>query len=60
MMEDTVERNVDGLAENIIAQDEERRAQELVCRSPAAYLSYLTAMLFRISSTLHRSGLIGI
>ncbi|KAJ7172219.1 mRNA splicing factor [Mycena filopes] len=28
-MEDTVERNVAGLAENIIAEDEERRAQEL-------------------------------
>jgi hypothetical protein len=29
-MEDTVEKNVDGLAENILAEDEERRAQELV------------------------------
>ncbi|KAJ6630567.1 cwf18 pre-mRNA splicing factor-domain-containing protein [Mycena sp. CBHHK59/15] len=29
VMEDTVERNVAGLAENIIAEDEERRAQEL-------------------------------
>lgn len=28
--EDTVERQVDGLAEKIIAEDEERRAQELV------------------------------
>ncbi|CAK5277332.1 unnamed protein product, partial [Mycena citricolor] len=28
-MEDTVERNVTGLAEKIIAEDEERRAQEL-------------------------------
>ncbi|KAJ6597127.1 mRNA splicing factor [Mycena vulgaris] len=28
-MEDTVERDVAGLAENIIAEDEERRAQEL-------------------------------
>ncbi|KAJ7632859.1 mRNA splicing factor [Roridomyces roridus] len=28
-MEDTVENNVSGLAENIIAEDEERRAQEL-------------------------------
>lgn len=27
--EDTVEKNVDGLAEEIIAEDEERRAQEL-------------------------------
>lgn len=29
-MEDTVEKNVEGLAENIIAEDEQRRAQELV------------------------------
>lgn len=29
-MEDTVEKNVAGLAETIVAQDEEARAQELV------------------------------
>lgn len=29
-MEDTVEKKVDGLAEQIIAEDAERRAQELV------------------------------
>ena len=29
-MDDTVERNVEGLAEAIVAQDEEARAQELV------------------------------
>lgn len=29
--EDTVEKQVEGLAEKIIAEDEERRAQELVC-----------------------------
>ncbi|GLB34729.1 putative cwf18 pre-mRNA splicing factor [Lyophyllum shimeji] len=28
-LEDTVEKNVDGLAETIIAEDEQRRAQEL-------------------------------
>ncbi|KAK0208928.1 cwf18 pre-mRNA splicing factor-domain-containing protein, partial [Desarmillaria ectypa] len=28
-MEDTVEKNVEGMAENIIAEDEQRRAQEL-------------------------------
>ncbi|KAK0199005.1 mRNA splicing factor [Armillaria mellea] len=28
-MEDTVEKNVEGIAENIIAEDEQRRAQEL-------------------------------
>ena len=30
-MEDTVEHRVDGLAEKIIAEDAERRAQDLVC-----------------------------
>ena len=34
IMEDTVEKNVDGLAEKIITEDEERRAQELVCHVP--------------------------
>jgi coiled-coil domain-containing protein 12 len=30
-MEDTVEKNVEGLAEQIIKEDAEKRAQELVC-----------------------------
>jgi hypothetical protein len=30
-MEDTVEKNVQGLAEQIIEEDAEKRAQELVC-----------------------------
>jgi coiled-coil domain-containing protein 12 len=30
-MKDTVEKDVEGLAEKIIAEDEKRRAQELVC-----------------------------
>lgn len=30
LTEDTVEKNVEGMAEMIIAEDEERRAQELV------------------------------
>ena len=30
-MEDTVEKNVEGLAEQIIKEDTEKRAQELVC-----------------------------
>jgi hypothetical protein len=30
-MEDTVEKNVEGLAEKIIKEDAEKRAQELVC-----------------------------
>lgn len=33
-MEDTVENQVKGLAEQIIADDEKRRAQELVRRQP--------------------------
>jgi coiled-coil domain-containing protein 12 len=44
MMEDTVEKNVDGLAENIIAEDEERRAQELVRHSPNLAVPFLTAI----------------
>lgn len=30
-MEDTVEKNIEGLAEQIIKEDAEKRAQELVC-----------------------------
>ena len=30
MMQDTVEKNVEGLAQKIITEDEQRRAQELV------------------------------
>ncbi len=29
-MEDTVEKNVDGLAEQIIVEDEQRKAEDLV------------------------------
>jgi hypothetical protein len=42
-MEDTVEKNVEGLAERVIAEDEERRKQELVCREPWLCLSGWTA-----------------
>jgi coiled-coil domain-containing protein 12 len=45
VMQDTVEQNVDGLAERIIAEDEERRAQELVCRSSPVYAHNLTSAL---------------
>lgn len=37
--EDTVEKRVDGMAAQIIADDEKRRAQELVC--PLQLLSFL-------------------
>lgn len=30
-MKDTIEKDVQGLAEKLIAEDEERRMQELVC-----------------------------
>ena len=32
-MEDTVEKNITGLVETIVAEDEAKRAQELVCSS---------------------------
>ena len=38
-MDDTVEKNVEGLAERVIAEDEERRKQELVCLEHGQYLS---------------------
>lgn len=34
-LEDTVEKNVEGVAEQIIAEDAERRQQELVRTSPS-------------------------
>lgn len=58
-MEDTVEKKVDGLAEQIIAEDAERRAQELVSR--VHILSDAVAHVYlRICSTLLQKGLIGI
>ena len=30
---DTVEKNVEGLAEQVIKEDEEKRAEELVCHT---------------------------
>lgn len=37
IMQDTVEKNVEGLAENIIAEDEKRRAQELASKLHSVY-----------------------
>jgi cwf18 pre-mRNA splicing factor len=37
-LEDTVERNVEGVADQIIAEDAERRQQELVCATPTQVL----------------------
>ena len=39
-MEDTVEKNIAGLAEAIVAEDEAKRAQELVCISIVSLLWY--------------------
>jgi len=39
-MEDTVEVQVKGLAEQIIADDEKRRAQELVCYRKFSLLKF--------------------
>ena len=36
-MEDTVEKNVEGLAELIIEEDSEKRGEELVCVLVASY-----------------------
>lgn len=39
-MEDTVENNVKGLTEKIIAEDEEKRQQELVRRQPPSFMTF--------------------
>lgn len=45
VMEDTVEKKVEGLAEKIIAEDAERRAQELVSHTPP--LCPFQSLMFR-------------
>ena len=50
-MEDTVENNVKGLTEKIIAEDEERRQQELVCRQLSSFMSFSYLTFYRISLT---------
>ncbi len=56
-MEDTVEKNVEGIAEKIIAEDEQKRAQELVSLC-SGYSALLTC--YRTCSTLHRKDPTGI
>jgi hypothetical protein len=38
-MEDTLEKNVEGLAEQIVAEDAQKRAQELVCILAVLFIS---------------------
>ena len=55
---DTVENQIDGLAEKIIKEDEERRAQELVSFSNIWYHLLLMEQR-RTCTTSHLSGQIG-
>lgn len=59
-MKDSVENDVEGLAEKIIAEDEERRAQELVrvYNRPPLQLQP-TWLYYRMFLILHRNGQIG-
>lgn len=59
VMEDTVEKKVEGLAQAIIAEDKERRAQELVRQPIHSPLSH-TDILRRIYLTLHQNAPTGI
>ena len=59
-MEDTVEKNIEGLAEQIIEEEGSKRAQELVCvlvASPDGYV--LTKHANRIYSTSRPGGQTG-
>lgn len=55
-MEDTVEKDVEGLAEQIIKEDAEKRAQELVRVLSSPALRGLTKRGDRIFSTLRPRG----
>jgi len=59
-MEDTVEKNIEGLAEQIIEEESSKRAQELVCVlvvSPDGHV--LTKRVNRICSTSRPRGRTG-
>jgi ABC-type uncharacterized transport system ATPase subunit len=49
-MEDAVEKNIEGLAEQIIQEDSEKRAQELVSHCQFLYVRNLTMLLCRTCS----------
>ena len=58
--EDTVEKAVDRLAERILAEDESRRAQDLVCYKHAPSTDIRPHIPRRIYSTLHPNDRTGI
>ena len=60
MMLDTVEKNMEGLAQKIILEDEQRRAQELVRGRCTSNYVGSPAPRYRMYSTLHRNGRTGI
>jgi hypothetical protein len=61
-MEDTVEKNVEGLAEQIILEDEQRRAQELVSTKESVYYInyYVLTCHYRMYLTLRPNDPTGI
>lgn len=58
LTQDTVEKDVEGMAEKIIAEDEQHRAQELVGGDTGRHDAQLIAC--RTCSTLRRNGRTGI
>lgn len=52
-LEDTVENNVEGVAEKIIAEDAERRQQELVCTTPEIRQNGHSQNIGALGSTKH-------
>lgn len=61
VMDDTVENQVKGLAQQIIAEDEKRRAQELVSLSLLlGHRAPNNLRVVRMCSTLRQNGRIGI
>lgn len=59
-MQDTVEKDVQGLAQQIILEDEQRRAQELVNISITGYSRSLNTNFYRTFLTSRLSDLTGI
>ena len=59
-MEDTVEKKVEGLAEQIIAEDAEKRQQDLVSYPFSFGRSLTDRWVGRIYSTLRQNELTGI
>ena len=57
-MDDTVEKKVEGMAEAIIEEDQQRRAQDLVS-TPDEYVASVSDMLRRTCLILPPSGRTG-